>query len=269
VSTPEEKPPYISWSNGIVMRTDRADGLRLFCFPHAGVGASIFSRWNAELPSAIEVCPIQLPGRGGRWSEPPFTRLGPLIEALSEALSPLLETRFAFFGHSMGALVALELARHLRREKRRGPVRLIASAARAPQIPDPDPPLHDVTDGELVKGLEHLDGIPREISQNLELLHTFLPALRADLAVCETYAYYDEPPLDCPISAYGGQQDTRVPHEHLEGWRAQTVAGFVLRMFPGNHFFFMSRARAPFLHALCADLAGWEGQGGSAVGGGT
>jgi medium-chain acyl-[acyl-carrier-protein] hydrolase len=247
-------PVYTSWTKGIVMRTDRTDRLRLICFPYAGVGASIFRHWAAELPAEIEVCPIDFPGRGARWCEPAFTRLRPLVEELADVLTPVLETRFAFFGHSMGAVVAFELARELRRQNRSGPLRLITSAARAPQVPDPAPPIHALADDEFLRRLDRLNGIPREIWDYPDLLQVLLPVVRADLAVCETYAYYDEAPLDCSVSVYGGQHDTKVLYEHLEGWRAQTTAGFVLRMFPGDHFF-VSSARSALLGALRTDLA--------------
>ena len=135
-----ELPATTNWTNGITPRAVQSDVVRLFCFPHAGGGASVFRFWTTELAPGIEVYPIQLPGREGRWLEPPLTRISALVPALSEALRPLLQPPYAFFGHSMGAFVAFELARQLRRENRPGPATLIVSAARAPQIPDPDPP---------------------------------------------------------------------------------------------------------------------------------
>src|SRR5215510_2889958 len=104
----------------------------------------------------------------------------------------------------MGAFIAFELARQLRRENRPGPTALIVSAARAPQIPDPDPPIHMVPTELLLEELRGFDGIPANLLAHPELVSLLVPTLRADLAMCETYAYNDEPPLACPISVYGG-----------------------------------------------------------------
>ena len=211
--------------------------LRLFCFPYAGAGALIFRNWTDGLPREVEVCPIQLPGRGTRLAEPPFTKLSCLIEALARALVPLLDKPFAFFGHSLGALIAFELARQIRRQYGVHPVRLFASAGRAPQIPHRAPPIHTLPDNEFLAELRRLNGTPRELLDHKELMAVMLPILRADFALYETYLYSNEPPLNCPISVFGGLQDRRVNESDLEAWRSQTSASFSLRMFPGDHFF--------------------------------
>ena len=112
--------------------------MRLFCFPYAGGGASIFHRWPGKLPTMVEVCAVLLPGRGNRLTEPPFIQLSPLVQTLTEALLPHLTTPFAFFGHSMGALIGFELARQLRRQQGPSPVHLFVSGREAPQLPSPD-----------------------------------------------------------------------------------------------------------------------------------
>jgi medium-chain acyl-[acyl-carrier-protein] hydrolase len=187
--------------------------------------------------------------------EPPVTRLSPLIEALAEALFPLLDIPFAFFGHSMGALVSFELARRLRRESAVQPIRLFISADRAPQIPNRDPPIHSLPEGEFLVELCRLNGTPREVLEDDELRAIMLPLLRADFAVYETYEYSTEPPLDCPISAFGGLQDQRVSRDDLEAWRDQTSVAFSLRMFPGDHFF-LNTTRPSLLEALSQELCG-------------
>ena len=229
--------------------------LRLFCFPYAGMGAAMFRTWPDGLPADVEVCPVQFPGRGTRLTETPFTRLSPLVEALARALAPLLDKPFAFFGHSLGALVGFELARHLRRQSGVQPVRLVVSAHRAPQIPDRDRPMHALPEGELVAELRRLNGIPGSVWAEPELMQIMLPILRADLAVYETYAYSIERPLDCPISAFGGLQDQRVSRGDLEAWRDQTSASFALRMFPGDHFF-LNSTQPLLLQALSQELRG-------------
>ena len=218
-------------------KPDPQTRLRLICLPYAGAGALIFRKWSDALPPDIEVCPIQLPGRGTRLTEPPFTMLSCLVEALARVLDPLLDKPFAFFGHSLGALIAFELARQIRRHHGVHPVRLFASAGRAPQIPHRTPPIHNLANKEFLAELRRLNGTPRELLDHEELMEVMLPILRADFALYETYLYSNEPPLNCPISAFGGVQDRRVSASDLEAWRSQTSASFSLRMFPGDHFF--------------------------------
>lgn len=191
-----------------------------------------------HLSTQIEVWPIQLPGRENRFSEKAFSSIEELVQALEEVLLPHLDMPYAFFGHSMGALISFELTRALRkREKVAGPIRLAVSGHRAPQLPYPRPPIHQASDKEFVQGLCQLNGTPKEVLENQELLQVLLPLLRADFELCETYAYRDEEPLDCPISAFGGLQDPDVPRESLLTWRTQTRSSFQARFFHGDHFF--------------------------------
>ena len=227
--------------------------LRLFCFPYAGSGASIFRIWSDSLPADVELCPVEFPGRGTRLMETPFTQLAPLVEALAQALVPLMDKPFAFFGHSLGALVGFELARQLRRESGVQPVRLFVSADRAPQFPHRDRPIHALPEREFLTELRRLNGIPGKVLEEAELMRIMLPILRADFAVYETYAYSTELPLNCPISAFGGLQDDRVSRGDLEAWRDQTNASFSLRMFPGDHFFWHT-TQLLFLQALSEEL---------------
>jgi medium-chain acyl-[acyl-carrier-protein] hydrolase len=229
--------------------------LRLFCFPYAGTGASIFRTWSDSLPADIEVCPIQFPGRGARTMETPFTQLAPLVQALAQALVPLLDKPFAFFGHSLGALVGFELARQLRRQSGVQPIRLFVSAARAPQIPHRNRPIHALPEGEFLVELRRLNGIPEKVLEDVELMQIMLPVLRADFAVYETYVYSTELPLHCPISIFGGLQDHRVSRDDLEAWRDQTRVSSSLRMFPGDHFFLNTTQRL-LLEGLSQELRG-------------
>jgi medium-chain acyl-[acyl-carrier-protein] hydrolase len=227
--------------------------LRLFCFPHAGTGASIFRNWSEGLPADVDICPVEFPGRGTRLMQAPCTRLTPLVQALARGLAPLLDKPFAFFGHSLGALVAFDLARHLRRQSGIGPVRLLVSAARAPQIPARDRPMHALPEAELLGELSRLNGIPEKVLQDKDIMQIMLPILRADLAVYETYVYLADPPLACPIVGFGGLDDDRVNHGDLEAWRNQTSESFALTMFPGDHFF-LNPARPLLLQALSREL---------------
>jgi len=213
----------------------------------------MFRTWSESLPPEIEVRPVQFPGRENRLLEAPFSQLFSLIESIAQALLPYLDMPFAFFGHSMGALVSFELARYLRRQHSLSPLHLFVSGRRAPQLPDPDPPIHHLPQAEFLEELRRLKGTPEEVLQNAELLHLLLPLLRADFALCETYFYTPEEPLLYPITAFGGLQDDEVSRDVLTAWREQTRSSFKSRFFVGDHFF-LHKERVSLLLALCQDL---------------
>jgi surfactin synthase thioesterase subunit len=235
-------------------RPYRLGHLQLVCFSYAGGNASTYRTWPDDLPAEIDVCAVQLPGRDNRLAERPFTRLPDLVETLAGVLEPNLRAPFTFFGHSMGALVAFELTRELRRRGGPQPLHLFVSACRAPQLPDPDPPIHLLPEPELLEELRRLDGTPGHVFENPELRSLVLPMLRADFAVCETYVHEPDEPLAISISAFGGAADNEVTQEQLNGWHTQTSAAFGLRIFAGNHFYFLGDARTAFLSALSHDL---------------
>ena len=226
----------------------------MFCFPYAGGGAAVYDTWPSALPAGVEVACTQLPGRENRFLEPPFIRIEPLVRALMAALVSSMDRPFAFFGHSMGALIAFELARELRRQNRVSPLRLYVSAHRAPQPPKPTRALHRLPDAEFWAEMRRLDGTPHEILQDPELRQLLLPALRADFALCETHSYVSERPLDCPIVAFGGLDDRNVCRDELEAWREQSLAPLALYMMSGNHFF-IHTARTMLLQTLAQNLA--------------
>ena len=221
----------------IVPRPNPRARLRLFCFPYAGGGAATYLAWPGVLPEEVEVCCLQLPGRGGRIREQPYTRLRPLVEAIAENLRPHLGKPFAFFGHSMGALVCFEVARLLRREGGLQPLHLFVSACRAPQLSDDYPVTYNLPEPQFLAELRRYEGTPQEVLDNWEIMRLAIPVLRADFEITQTYAYEDGPPLDCPLTALGGLQDHTVSREQIEAWGGQTTAHFVPRMFPGGHFF--------------------------------
>jgi malonyl CoA-acyl carrier protein transacylase len=210
---------------------------RLFCLPYAGAGASIFNSWLAEMPTEIELCPIQLAGRENRRSEPPFNRLKFLIQTLTPLIAPYLDLPFAFFGHSMGALLSFELVRELRRQDLPTPMHLFVSGYPAPQIPDFEPPIHTLPEPQFIEALRKFQGTPEAVLQDSELMQHYLPILRADFAMLETYFYVKEAPLNCPISVFGGLEDKRVSLAALEAWREQTTQGFTVNQLSGDHFF--------------------------------
>jgi surfactin synthase thioesterase subunit/glycosyltransferase involved in cell wall biosynthesis len=234
-----QRAPGSAWFPGI----DASAAPRLFWFPHAGGAASsVQAIRNGQV--GLRYIGVRLPGRESRLAEAPFERMAPLVEALAKAIEPYTAEPFAFFGHSMGAVVAFELARALRRRGLPLPRILIASAARAPQFRRNHVPPPAATDEELLASLN----IPEELAPAV------LPALRADTTLYRHYVYAEDAPLDCPIRAYGGTEDPNIAPHHLEGWREQTTGSFAVRLFPGGHFYLRESADA-FRLALGEDLA--------------
>ena len=228
--------------------------LQLFCFPYAGAGSTIFRPWWNEIARGIQVCGIQLPGRGVRFSEPRYTRVGPLIQALADDLWPLPDVPFAVFGHSMGALLAFEFAREARRRGRE-PMHLIVSGLPAPQMSSATPRVYDLPEDQFMAAVTALNGLPEQLVAEPAFLRIMLPTLRDDFEMLETYCYSPEAPLTCRISAYAGRNDPRCPAGELIFWRGQTSSEFSCRIFPGGHFF-IDTARRAVLSAISVDLLG-------------
>lgn len=227
--------------------------VRLFCFPYAGGGSSAYFPWMSEISPDIEICPVQFPGREDRLSEAPFTHIAPLMEELAQALAPYLDAPFAFYGHSLGALISFELARYLRRQNGPAPMHLFVSGCPAPQLPPLDAPINQLPEEEFVQALRRFNGTPDTVLQDADLMQVLLPLLRADFAIYETYTYVSEEPLACPISAYGGLQDFRASRDAVEAWRSQTSNAFIMRMYVGDHFFIHTK-RKVFLQGIRQDL---------------
>ncbi|MDT4968422.1 MAG: hypothetical protein QOJ64_3159 [Acidobacteriota bacterium] len=226
---------------------------RLFCFPYAGGGAPIFRSWQKRVPPPTEVCAIQLPGRGARIRETPFSRMRPLVSALTDALLPLFDKPFAFFGHSMGAWVSFEVARVLKEKHEIEPFHLFVSGAWAPQVGSRETPIYDLPEHEFIDALRVLNGTPKELLESAELMALLVPVLRADFAVCETYKYATGPPLDCAVTAFGGLQDRRLSRGDLKAWSEQTTGPFAMRMLPGDHFFLHENEPA-IVESIVAEL---------------
>jgi len=227
---------------------------RLFFFPYAGGGPPVFSQWMRELPGHVEGVVAHFPGRGSRYRESPIHNLSALVEKLSQAIQTHADKPFAFFGHSLGGLVAFELARQLRRHNLQGPQILFISACGAPYISNPHPPLHQLPDAEFLEALKALNGTPSELQNNAAVMGLLLPTLRADFEIIETYHYNsDLPTLDVPILAFGGLDDPRVSRERLEGWALLTNASFKSQYFPGDHFF-INTARDSIIASITAEL---------------
>lgn len=228
-------------------------GVRLFCLPYAGGSASAFRGWDEAMPSGVEVCPIQLPGRGTRFAEPLQTRLDPLVRSLAADLLPYVDRPFALFGHSMGALMAFELARVLRGAYGAEPDLLFVSAWRSPEIPDGRAD-YTLPNDQFVAQLRTLNGTPLEILDDPEALRLLLPIVRADFEVVQTYVYRDAPPLQCRIKAFSGIKDEGASPDLMRPWARHTAGSCSLSILPGGHFFF-HEARAPLTTIVAHELA--------------
>jgi surfactin synthase thioesterase subunit len=228
---------------------DREAALRLFCVPHAGASATVFHHWTRQLQLPVEVCGIELPGRGARLRDIPYASLDALVAQLVHVLRAHLERPYALYGHSMGGLVAFELARAFRRVGAPSPAAVVVSAAGAPHtLPAPEPrPVR--SDADLVRTLERYGGTPAAILAEPDVVSLLLPALRADLALVETYAYVPDTPLDVPLVVLGGVNDALVPPDTLDDWRVHTRRSFTVQRVPGDHFALVKQ-QATYLLAL-------------------
>lgn len=210
---------------------------RLFCFPFAGGGAAAYYPWSKHLPPDIELVRILLPGRESRLREPLVTRIGPLVAVLVDELTPWLDRPFAVYGHSIGALVAFEFSRELRRRHGLVPAHLFVSAYRAPHLPPIESPFAHLPDEEFIDRISQYGGIPELVAKSQELMDIFLPILRADFEISETYVYREEFPLECPITAFGGVSDPKIDRHRITAWKMHTSMRFNVHFFEGGHFF--------------------------------
>jgi len=235
-------------------------GMRLFCFPAAGGGTLAYRDWSRQLPSYVELRPIRLPGRETRINEACFQEALPAARALASGLRPYLDRPFAFFGHSMGALLAFELARELRRRRGPTPFCLIVSGRHAPRIPLGREFFHTLPDSTFIDKLRtyYAGGTPKAMLQEGELMALFLPVIRADFAVTGAYVYSSEPPLDCPIHAFGGETEHEFSAADLDAWRAETTGSFSLELFPGGHFYLDEPSRPALLRRISEVLESYR-----------
>lgn len=226
-----------------------AASARLFCLPFAGGGASFYRPWCHHLKESIEVCLIQPPGREDRHTEPAYTHSSQMAEAILTQIRPFLDKPFAFYGHSLGALLAFEVARRLHAARLPDPSVLFLAAHRAPHLPLMRQSFYNLPDHELVAEIRRLNGTPSAILEDREMLRYWLPIMRADLQICDTYEFVAASPLRCAVVAYAGADDEAVPPERMRGWQDHTTGAFALHVFPGDHFF-VRTAQVALLEAL-------------------
>ncbi|MEU2281078.1 alpha/beta fold hydrolase [Streptomyces sp. NPDC013178] len=228
---------------------------RLVCLPHAGGTPSVYGGWQEELGDGVAVVPVLLPGRGLRLREEPHTALAPLARDLAAALvEQRLAHDYVLFGHSMGALLAYEVACQLRDLGRTEPLHLFVSGSRAPHLYG-DRSDHTLPDAELHRLVRDLGGLGADHEVGAAYLARRLPVLRADLHACDTYRWRPRRPLRCPMTAFSADDDPIAPFGHVEAWRAYTTSSFLHRHLTGGHFFLGGGApRSRLLRELRAEL---------------
>jgi medium-chain acyl-[acyl-carrier-protein] hydrolase len=229
---------------------------RLYCFPHAGGSAQNYRHWQSRFSSAIEVCAVQLPGRGQRMAETPFSDLSSLVKALAPIIAHQSHLPFAFFGHSMGALIAYELARYCQLHDLPQPKALFVSGTAAPQHRPPSENIHKMNDEEMTVKLATFNGTPPEILQHKELMALVLPMMRADFTMVENYHYIPAPILTMPITVLAGREDPRTTPEQADGWAKETSNICRVQWFEGDHFFINHETDA-VIDCITADLHEW------------
>jgi len=247
----------VRFANGWLAQRDirAAARMRLFCLPHAGSGSSAFYRWKRELPATIDVCPVLLPGREARLREGSLIDAAALVRQLIASTGPYLDVPFAIFGHSMGSLLAYEWAVQLAEAKIPGPVCLFVSGRDGAHLPPPHPEIHRLGDEEFVAELQRrFGGTSDSLLADAELRDVFLPILRADLNLVETYRHGPDTMLHCPMMAFAGTDDYSVSDAGLEAWGTLTTGDFSARRFPGDHFYSIGEGQPELLEVIATRL---------------
>lgn len=228
---------------------------RVFCFPHAGGGASAFLGWARSLPSDVRVHGVQLPGRENRLDETAFEAIEPLVAALMEVLAPRLDRPYALFGYSVGGLLAFEVGRRLAEAGAPRPLHLFVAASTPPHAVPALDRLADLDDVALFREVHgRYGGVPDTFLEDPELRDVFVRPLRADLRVLESYRGDEGEPVPWPITAFGGTRDHQLTPAQLMEWRRYTTGPFASHLVPGGHFF-LRESGPVLLDHLSAALA--------------
>lgn len=228
---------------------------RLFCFPHSGAGASMYAAWSRLLPPTIQVCGIQLPGREDRMDEVRVTDVGRVIDQLSAALRSELDREFAFFGNSLGAMLAYELALRFQSVDGSRPLHVFVSARQPPGVTSNDAPVSNLPDADFIREIQHRYGLGSSAFwQNRELVECFLPILRADLLLAESDRFTNDGKIYCPLTVFGGTED-RISEAELRLWQRHAAGSFRLQLFPGGHDY-IKGSQKPLTEAIVKSLFG-------------
>jgi surfactin synthase thioesterase subunit len=211
---------------------------RVFAFPYSGAGSSAYHQWASYFSQRnIDFIGMRLPARENRMGEEPVSNLSLLINSLSSEIIPFLNKPFVFFGHSLGALIAFELCRALRKKGASLPAHLFVSAFHPPSQPNPNKALHQLAENEFIDGIRAYGNTSEKVLSNALLMELLLPMLRADFALHETYHYKKEPPLSCPITVFKGDQDNFAKARDMSAWQQETNSYYEEIEYRGGHFF--------------------------------
>ncbi|MGK5641571.1 thioesterase II family protein [Streptomyces sp. URMC 126] len=222
----------------------RPDGdVRLVCLPHAGGSATFFHPMARMVPAFADVLCVQYPGRQDRRDEPLIDTVPELADRVFATLLPWADRPLAFFGHSMGASLAFEVARRFEREKGIVAAALFASARRAPSV-HREETVHLRDDDGILAETRRLSGTDSQVLEDEELVRMILPVLRSDYRAAETYRYEPGPPLRCPVVALTGDADPKVSVDDAAAWAGHTESSFDLRVFTGGHFYLSDHQEA-------------------------
>ncbi|MYM28006.1 alpha/beta fold hydrolase [Duganella sp. CY15W] len=229
--------------------------MRLYCFAYAGGSAAVYGGWQRELDPAIEVVAIELPGRGSRFSEKPVSNFFWLVQELAYAIAAQERLPFAFFGHSLGGLLAFEVARYCKLRLLPQPCQLMVSGSAAPGMRKPGRNLHLLPDEDLMTELKSYNGTPAAVLESAELMAMLLPMIRADFGLVDSYRYRLAPLLDMPLTVLAGRGDPHVTQDQASAWSTETSADSRVIWLEGDHFF-IHGARAAVLDAVRDTLTG-------------
>ncbi|MDN3357935.1 alpha/beta fold hydrolase [Actinomadura sp. DC4] len=227
--------------------------VQLVCFPHAGGSASFYFPVSTALSPGVEVSAVQYPGRQDRRAEPNIDSLPALADAIFPVVRPLADRPLAFFGHSMGALLAYEVALRLEADGAPPLTRLYVSGRRAPSRYRPDA-VHRQGDAGIVAELRRLSATDSELLGDPETLEMILPAIKSDYKAVETYEHTPGQSVSSPIYALIGDDDPKVTAEEANAWAEHTTGSFEMRTFPGGHFYLVDQSAA-VIRLIATDLS--------------
>jgi surfactin synthase thioesterase subunit len=239
-------------------RSSDSSSVQLICFPHAGGAASYYFPYAAALGPTIQTAAVQYPGRQDRHREKCIDNIPEMAELIYEAIRRDLGRQFAFLGHSMGAILAFEVARRLQQRDGTGPCWLFASGACAPSRRRAGQTVHLRDESGLLEELRSTGGTDPRVLADQDLLATVLPVARSDYKAIETYRCLPGPRLDCPITALIGDSDPKVTVDEAAAWEEHSAGGFILRVFPGGHFY-LEAHRGDVIATISATLTAWSG----------
>lgn len=228
--------------------------VQLVCFAHAGGSASFFFPVSRAMSPAVEVSAVQYPGRQDRRAEPNIDDIATLADAIFPVVRPLTDRPLAFFGHSMGAIIAYEVALRLEADGAPPLTRLYASGRRAPSRYRQEA-VHRLGDAGLIADMRKLSGTNAGLLGDPETLAMILPSVRSDYKAIETYTHTPGRTVSCPIRALIGDSDPKVTVEEAKAWSEHTTGSFDMRVFPGGHFYHVDQSRE-LIQFLSDDLTG-------------